>query len=65
MRYTKREIEAEASRLGVDLTLPYAKAYVVTCLKSKEKKPYREEEPRDASGYTDDVCIHLIYDPKE
>lgn len=61
MKYSKEQVEAEALRLGVDLSRPYAKTYVITCLKSKEPVQYQDMEPLDASGYTDEFRCLVIH----
>ena len=60
MKYSKEEIEAEAKRLNVDLSLPYAKTYVLTKLRSCDPVPYGDREPGDASGYTDGFGCLII-----
>ena len=56
----KKEIEAKAKEMGVDLSQPYARAYVVAVLKSEVPRPYVDREPGDASGYTEDFGAVLI-----
>lgn len=57
---SKKEIEAKAGEMGVDLSRPYARAYVKAVLEGERQPDPRECEPSDASGYTQDFEILVI-----
>lgn len=55
------KLEAKALELGIpleDLNDPWCVKYLRT--KLRKPKPYRDTEPRDASGYTDDFSCLVI-----